>query len=96
MTTIFQYAAQLWAEMRRDFEDYLESEYQRAEEFTNGVLLCPGSRSQVDAYSLFIGPEKNAFKHCSEELKDYWAQHPRMSLSDFEEQWLSTRGFEGA
>jgi len=79
--------------MREDYETFLEAEYRRAEEATGGVLVRAESRSVTNGFSLFSGSESFAYKHASEELVTYWMEHPRVSLTAFETQWLYTHGF---
>ena len=39
--------------------------------------------------TLFTGTQRRADKYASEELKEYWEKHPRLSLEDCELMWLS-------
>jgi hypothetical protein len=74
-----------WREVRAEFEDYREAAYERAHEQCNGVLLnARGERAGIDPCSLFIGPQARALAYASEELRDYWQQHPRLTYEAFE------------
>jgi len=91
-SAIFGYAADLWHEMKTEYDAALEAHYYQAEEATNGNLVRHASRAAgVRALSLFSGPVEKAYKHASEELLEFWQHHPRPTLQDFEQQWLSGR-----
>lgn len=88
-SAIFQQAAEDWAKMRYDFEKYIEAEYNRALTVTGGVLVNKTGRAlHIDGLDLFTGPAVRAHKYASEELIDYWKHHPRLSLAQYETQWL--------
>lgn len=81
-----------WREARQAYDDALVAAYVAAEEATNGRLLNDrGRRADIDALSLFMGPEIRAHAYASEELRDWWAQHPRVTFEDFERQWTAAR-----
>lgn len=76
--------------MRADFLGHVDAEYDKALEACSGVLVNKAGRADhVDGYSLFVGPFRRAKRFASEELLEYWETHPRLSLEDFELQWLS-------
>lgn len=84
-----------WRECREAYDDVLVAAYQRAEEATNGRLLnARGVEAQVDALTLFMGPAVRAYAYASEELRDWWQQHPRLTYEDFERQWTAARDQE--
>ena len=88
-STIFARAARDWAEMRQGYETYLRYAYETALEGTGGVLVNKEGRAKhVDGLSLFTGPRKLAEKYASEELLDYWKRFPRLSLEDYERNWV--------
>lgn len=89
-STIFQQAAQQWHEMRSDYLSHIDSEYDKALEACAGVLVNKAGREQcVDGYSLFTGTNHRANKYASAELLEYWLVHPRLSLMDYELQWMT-------
>lgn len=91
-STIFRTAAGLWAQMRSDYERYLESAYGHALEGTGGVLVNKEGRAlRIDGLDLFTGPERRARKYASEELIEYWGKVPRLSLAEYERQWMEGR-----
>ena len=60
-----------WRECRAAFDEVLHSAYTRAEIATNGALLNDrGRRAEVDAVSLFMGPQVRAHAYASPELLD--------------------------
>lgn len=89
-SAIFEQAAQQWHTMRSDFLGHVDAEYDKALEACSGVLVNKAGRAEhVDGYSLFTGSERKAKRFASEELLEYWETHPRLSLEDYELQWLS-------
>lgn len=88
-SAIFKQAASDWARMRDDFEKHIEQAYNRALEGTGGVLVNKLGRAlHIDGLELFTGPENRAMKYASEELKEHWKKHPRVTLAQYEHQWL--------
>lgn len=86
-----------WREAREAYDEALVAAYVAAEEGTNGKLLNErGRRAGVDAITLFMGPEIPAHAYASEELRDWWQRHPRVTFEDFERQWAATRNREWA
>lgn len=76
--------------MRSDYLGHVDNEYDKALEVCSGVLVNNiGRAAHVDGYSLFTGSQLKAMKFASEELKEYWETHPRLSLEDYELLWLS-------
>lgn len=91
-SAIFTTAAELWAEMKGEYDTHLDRAYMLAEEETNGYLLNrEGLARGIDPVALFSGPYTRAAKYASEELIDHWQRHPRPSLPKFEKQWLESR-----
>lgn len=89
MSAFVKAALELRAEVREAFEDYRLQAYMAAEEATNGYLLNQrGRRAQVDAYSLFMGNEARALAYASEELRDWWRDHPRPVFARYEREHL--------
>lgn len=89
---IFAKAAEEWARMRLAYGDYLEAHMAAAVEATNGCMLNPkGKAKRVTQEQLFTAGPNVAAAYASEELADFWRNHPRMTLSAFEAQWLEDR-----
>lgn len=92
MSVIFEEAAALWSEMSVDFFNYVDDAYNKALEATNGVLVNSLGRSKkIDGYILFRSTKAFAQKYASEELIEWWQAYPRLTMNEFERQWLSGR-----
>lgn len=72
--------------------------YVRAEEATNGDRVDVRADAAIveETPTLFMGPELRAQAYASEELRDWWEQHPRLTFEDFERQWAAAREREWA
>ncbi|MCT2087345.1 hypothetical protein M3D75_14575 [Microbacterium enclense] len=85
----------VWRECREAFDEVLHAAYTRAEIATNGALLNDrGRRAEVDAVSLFMGPQVRAHAYASPELLEHWEEHPRVTYAEFERQWVAAREAE--
>jgi hypothetical protein len=88
MSAIFERAARQWAAMRSEYGDYLEAHIAAAYRATNGVLLnARGRTAGVSEERLFLAGSAFAAAYASEELRDFWATTPRMTVRDFERAW---------
>jgi hypothetical protein len=93
VSAIFRNAAFQYREMRQEFELVLEAAYAAAEEGAHGKMLNTLGRSEhVDAYSLMMGPWRRVEKYASPELIEWFQQHPRPSVADYESEWMLNRG----
>lgn len=89
---IFEHAADMYREMRREFDVVLEAAYAAAEEGTHGSLLnALGRREPVTAFSLLTGPWSRVEKYGSPELIEWFNRVGRPSVLDFEREWLHAR-----
>ena len=89
MSAIYDYAAELWAAMRADYEHYRESEFARAHEHTRGVMLSRRGRAAgVDPRDLWAMPETHARRYASEELCLFWDTEGRPTQAVYEAGWL--------
>ena len=89
MSAIFDRASQQWKDMRSDFERHTDAAYAKALEACCGVLVNKeGIAERVDGYDLFTGPAIKAYRFASWELQQYWAENPRLTMNDFEAQWV--------
>jgi hypothetical protein len=78
--------------MSMDFLSYVDDAYNKALEATAGVLVNAAGREQhIDGYILFRGQQSFAMKYASEELLEYWEQNPRLTMAEYELQWMSGR-----
>lgn len=71
--------------MRRLYQEQVHLQYLAAEQATNGHMLNAQGKAQKDlpAVSLFSGTSARANKYASEELRDYWREHPRVTFAEF-------------
>jgi hypothetical protein len=89
VSAIFERASREWAEMHSEYGRYVEAAYNKALEATGGVLVnAEGKAKHIDGYDLFTGPAIRAYRYASEELTEFWAHSPRLSMNDFETQWV--------
>lgn len=89
MGAIFARAKEDWQEMHDEWLRYVEVLYNMALEDTNGVLVNSLGRARgIDGYSLFTGTWTRAKKFASEELLEFWEQNGRMTMTEFENQWV--------
>lgn len=95
MGAIFQAAAAQWQQMKSDYDDALEQQYQDAERACNGYMLNRRAMTAgVSSWSLFKGPLTVAMKNASDELIEFWEHTPRLNLSHYERTWLRNRESE--
>lgn len=90
MSPIFQYAADLYREMREEFELQVEAAHKAAEEGTRGSMLnARGRREGIDAYSLMTGPWHRVRMYGSPELIEWCEAEGRPSVARFEREWFA-------
>jgi hypothetical protein len=90
VSLVFRHAAAAYAALRADYEELRMSAYLKAEEATRGALMNRlGHRRGIDPYSLFMGTEARAQCYASDELREWWRDHPRVTFADFERQMLA-------
>ncbi|MFD7121912.1 phage minor capsid protein [Streptomyces sp. NPDC059922] len=74
-------------EARALYDEYVYRQYLAAEDATNGYLLNKAARAAGHApESLFSGPARIAYARASDELKEWWAEHGRLTQAEFIEQ----------
>ncbi|SLN02325.1 hypothetical protein FM103_11895 [Corynebacterium xerosis] len=79
--------------MRADFELHRHARFLRAHTELRGELLnTAGRAARIDPASLFMGPSSRVVRYASEELKDWFAQHGRLTVEEFENQWWNGHG----
>ncbi|MGC5343653.1 phage minor capsid protein [Streptomyces sp. DT171] len=72
---------------REMYTEYVYRQYLAAEEACRGYLLNKQAQAAgVDPMSLFSGPARIAHARASDELKEWWAQHGRLTQAEFIEQ----------
>lgn len=71
-------------QIRRDYDDWLESEWLKAEAATNGYMLSPAAKAQgVTVRKLWKVNATTAKKWATPEMLDYWDTNGRLTLADF-------------
>jgi hypothetical protein len=74
------------AQVREMYQEHVFSQLLAADEATNGRLLSRAAQQAgVSPESLFTGPSHIAYARASEELKRWWADHPRTTLAEYTE-----------
>ena len=92
MSAIMDAAFESYRMMRADFELHRHSMFLRAHTELRGELLnARGRTARIDPASLFMGPSSRVERYASEELKDWFAHHGRLTVGDFEAQWWNGR-----
>lgn len=91
MSPIFTYAAELYREMREEFELSVETAHAAAEEGTGGAMLNKHGRAEgIDAYSLMTGPWSRVERYGSPELIEWCQEYGRPSVARFEREWFTS------
>ncbi|MEU2759383.1 phage minor capsid protein [Streptomyces sp. NPDC007094] len=74
-------------EARALYDEYVYRQYLAAEEACRGYLLNKKAQAAgIDPSSLFSGPARIAHARASDELKEWWAEHGRLTQAEFIEQ----------
>jgi hypothetical protein len=69
---------------RELYDEYIYRQYLQAEEDLRGVLLSKKAAAAGRApITLFSGPARIAHANASDELKEWWAEHGRMTQAEF-------------
>ncbi|MGE9695924.1 phage minor capsid protein [Streptomyces sp. CH6] len=72
------------AEARAMYDEYTMRQYLAAEDDLRGVLLNKKAQSAgVRPEELFSGPARIAYARASDELKEWWAAHGRLTQAEF-------------
>lgn len=70
--------------VRRLYDEWVYLQWIAAEKATNGYLLnAAGIAAGIDPRELWGGNVERARKYASEELKRWWQEHPRKTLTEF-------------
>ncbi|MYX36733.1 phage capsid protein [Streptomyces sp. SID8377] len=71
-------------EARALYDEYVYRQYLAAEDACRGYLLNRRADAEgIDPVSLFSGPARIAHARASEELREWWAQHGRLTQAEF-------------
>lgn len=75
------------AQAREMYAEHVYRQYLAAEEACRGYLLNKAAQSAgADPMSLFSGPARIAHARASDELKEWWGRHGRLTQAEFIEQ----------
>lgn len=75
---------------RKSYRDHIYRQWLAAENATRGVLLNKqGQAAGIDERALFNGPESRARKYASEELRNWWDKHGRMTFAEYRSHLLA-------
>ncbi|MFI2037599.1 phage minor capsid protein [Streptomyces bottropensis] len=74
-------------EARALYDEYVYRQYLQAEDDCNGYLLSKKAKAAgINPATLFSGPARIAYARASDELKEWWAEHGRLTQAEFIEQ----------
>lgn len=79
----------IWTEALSEWDLYIYSEQERAEEYCRGYLLRKNRQDEYvrkygfDNFHLFVGSAARAYRYASPELRRYWDERPRKSFAEF-------------
>jgi hypothetical protein len=69
---------------RKAYKDHVYQQYIAAEDATRGHMVTPaGQAAGIDPHELFSGPAARARKWASDELKEWWDEHGRLTYDDY-------------
>ncbi|AGK80407.1 Phage minor capsid protein 2 [Streptomyces microflavus DSM 40593] len=72
------------AKAREMYAEYVYRQYLDAEDACRGYLLNKKAQAEgVDPMSLFSGPARIAHARASDELREWWAKHGRLTQAEF-------------
>lgn len=72
------------AEAREMYWEWVQRQIAAAEEATNGYMFNKKYAGQGHGYeSLFTGPHRIGYARASDELKEWWETHPRLTQAEF-------------
>jgi len=75
----------LWAE-------HTAAQVQAAELACNGYLLSKAGRAAgINPYDLWAGPLARAARYASEELREFWERHPRITRTQYDDLLAAAR-----
>ena len=87
---IFAAAVAQYKAARAEYDNHLHASYTRAEHACHGHLLnARGRKAGIDPMSLFLGNETRAHAYASPELIEHWTRHPRLTWTQFEQQYTT-------
>ncbi|WP_445520679.1 hypothetical protein [Streptomyces sp. NEAU-174] len=71
-------------EARALYDEYVYRQYLAAEDACNGYLLNAKAKADgINPATLFSGPARIAYARASDELKEWWAEHGRLTQAEW-------------
>lgn len=72
--------------IRAEWHDAAYADYLAAEEECRGELVNPAgvAAGVPDGFALWSGPLTVALKYATEELRDWWKEHPRVTFTEYQ------------
>lgn len=90
---IYDMAADLWTAMKHDYHDEIARRMSAADEACTGYLVnSRGKAKGITAWDLFTGSADRAYRYATRELVDHWHEVGRISLAQYEAEWLDSQG----
>ncbi len=80
-------ARNLEGETRAEYENYLTSMFERAQEYCNGVLVLRDANCKYSTWELFRARKTIVAKYGSEELLEFFSFNRRLTYADFRVQY---------
>jgi hypothetical protein len=81
-----------WAATTAAWMDWQHAQYLAADSVCRGNLLSrEGIAAGATEFSLWTGSQEDADRYASEELRDFWAGNPRLTVSQFHRQARAER-----
>lgn len=79
-------ACERWSRFSSEWLDWAHSQYLAAEAECRGNLLNrEGIAAGISPWSLWSGSASGAARYASEELRNFWATNPRVTVTEFRE-----------
>lgn len=96
MSALFQAAAQLSRQLTQDWHDDLARRIADADEATHGYMVtAEGKAKGLTPLDLFTGPPSR-IQYATRELQDHWLDHPRITRSRYEAEWITQSAQDAA
>ena len=73
-----------WAALRAEWFDWAWAQFLAAETACRGYLLNKDGRAAgIDPWTLWSGRSSRAMRYASEELLEFWAHSPRITVTEY-------------
>jgi hypothetical protein len=91
MTAVLEHAAHVRRAARRTAQDewreMAHAQYLAAEKYTSGFMVSKRGRAAgIDPWTLWSGTQARADAYASEELKEFWADWPCITITEYQRQ----------